>query len=35
MPEVVFGVDQYRPFCEQKALGHNRWHPDVPPVTVA
>ncbi|MFE2869031.1 formamidase [Embleya sp. NPDC059259] len=34
MPEVVFGVDQSRPFREQKALGHNRWHPDVPPVTV-
>jgi hypothetical protein len=33
MPEVVFGVDQSRPFCEQK--GRNRWHPDVPPVTVA
>ncbi|MYV97653.1 formamidase [Streptomyces sp. SID3343] len=34
MPEVVFGVDQSRPFREQAVLGHNRWHPDVPPVTV-
>jgi formamidase len=32
MPEVIFSVDQSRPFREQRVLGHNRWHPDVPPV---
>ncbi|GLY70486.1 formamidase [Amycolatopsis taiwanensis] len=35
MPEVKFSVDQSRKFAEQDVLGHNRWHPDVPPaVTV-
>lgn len=34
MPEVVFSVDQSRSFRDQAVLGHNRWHPDVPPVTV-
>ncbi|WP_277068718.1 acetamidase/formamidase family protein, partial [Saccharomonospora viridis] len=32
MPEVKFRVDQSRLFAEQEVLGHNRWHPDVPPV---
>jgi formamidase len=32
MPEVIFPVDQSKRFREQEKLGHNRWHPDVPPV---
>jgi len=32
MPEVLFSVDQSKPFREQRVLGHNRWHPDIPPV---
>lgn len=32
MPEVIYEVDQSRSFFEQKVLGHNRWHPDIPPV---
>lgn len=32
MPETVFAVDQTRSFFDQDVLGHNRWHPEVPPV---
>jgi formamidase len=32
MPEVVFSVDQALSFRDQKILGHNRWHPDIPAV---
>jgi formamidase len=32
MPEVVFGVDQALSMRDQKVPGHNRWHPDIPPV---
>jgi formamidase len=32
MPEVIYGVDQSRSFFEQQVPGHNRWHPDIPPV---
>ncbi len=32
MPELVFPLDSARPFTDQKYLGHNRWHPDIPPV---
>jgi formamidase len=35
MPEVLFSVDQSKPFREQSVRGHNRWHPDVPPVATA
>ncbi|MGI5169563.1 formamidase [Spirillospora sp. CA-253888] len=31
MPDVVFTVDQARSMRDQKAPGHNRWHPEVPP----
>ena len=31
MPENVFPLDSTTPFTEQKILGHNRWHPDIPP----
>ncbi len=35
MPEVVFPLDSSRPFTDQELVGHNRWHPDIPPaVTV-
>ncbi|GAA1523534.1 acetamidase/formamidase family protein [Actinomadura kijaniata] len=30
MPDVVFTVDQSRSMRDQKAPGHNRWHPDIP-----
>lgn len=32
MPEVIFPLDSSRPFTAQQKLGHNRWHPDIPPV---
>ena len=31
MPQNVFPLDSAKPFTEQKTLGHNRWHPDIPP----
>jgi formamidase len=35
MPEVVFPLDSAKRFTEQELVGHNRWHPDIPPaVTV-
>ncbi|MDK3258512.1 formamidase [Blastococcus capsensis] len=35
MPEVVFPLDSSRSFTDQQLVGHNRWHPDIPPaVTV-
>jgi len=30
MPEVVFPLDSQKKFTEQRIVGHNRWHPDVP-----
>jgi formamidase len=30
MPEVVFPLDSKKRFTEQRLVGHNRWHPDVP-----
>jgi len=30
MPEVVFPLDSARKFTDQKIVGHNRWHPDIP-----
>ena len=30
MPEVVFPLDSAKRFTEQKYVGHNRWHPDIP-----
>src|SRR3954469_18761597 len=30
MPDVVFPLDSTKKFTEQKYLGHNRWHPDIP-----
>ena len=34
MPEVIFSVDRDLsvPMSEQAMPGHNRWHPDIPPV---
>ena len=32
MPETLFEVDLNKPMTEQSVLGHNRWHPDIPPV---
>ncbi len=35
MPDVVFPLDSTKKFVDQEKLGHNRWHPDIPPaVTV-
>src|SRR5882757_10088504 len=30
MPEDVFPLDSQKRFTEQRIVGHNRWHPDVP-----
>ncbi|MEU6205230.1 formamidase [Micromonospora musae] len=32
MPEVIFSLDSTKRFTEQEKIGHNRWHPDIPPV---
>ncbi|MFC0506939.1 formamidase [Micromonospora costi] len=32
MPEVIFALDSTKKFTEQEKIGHNRWHPDIPPV---
>ncbi|MFD2674862.1 formamidase [Gulosibacter bifidus] len=32
MPENLFPLDSSKPFTEQEKLGHNRWHPEIPPV---
>lgn len=35
MPDVVFPLDSTKRFTEQTIVGHNRWHPEIPPaVTV-
>jgi len=31
MPKVVFPLDSSKSFEDQKIVGHNRWHPDIPP----
>ena len=30
MPQVVFPLDSSKKFTDQKIVGHNRWHPDIP-----
>jgi len=30
--ETLFNVDLTKPWSQQKVLGHNRWHPDIPSV---
>lgn len=32
MPEVLFPLDSTKKFRDQEKVGHNRWHPDIPPV---
>jgi formamidase len=32
MPEVLFPLDSTKRFADQEKVGHNRWHPDIPPV---
>ncbi|KAB1504091.1 acetamidase/formamidase family protein [Corynebacterium sp. 320] len=32
MPQNIFPLDSTKPFTDQEKLGHNRWHPDIPPV---
>lgn len=32
MPTNLFPLDSNKPFTEQQQCGHNRWHPDIPPV---
>jgi len=32
MPEVVFPLDSTKKFTDQVKVGHNRWHPEIPPV---
>ena len=31
MPEVIFPLDSTKKFEDQQKVGHNRWHPDIPP----
>ncbi|HLQ84528.1 MAG TPA: formamidase [Salinisphaeraceae bacterium] len=31
MPKQLFPLDSSKPFTDQKILGHNRWHPEIPP----
>ena len=32
MPELLFPLDSHKKFEDQKIVGHNRWHPEIPPV---
>jgi formamidase len=32
MPKTLFPLDNTKKFTEQKIIGHNRWHPDIPAV---
>ncbi|WP_104164524.1 formamidase [Arthrobacter sp. SX1312] len=32
MPDVIFPLDSSRKFEDQEKIGHNRWHPEIPPV---
>lgn len=32
MPQNLFPLDSTKTFPEQENVGHNRWHPDIPPV---
>jgi formamidase len=32
MPEQLFPLDSGRRFEDQEKVGHNRWHPEIPPV---
>lgn len=32
MPKQLFPLDSTKPFTEQEKMGHNRWHPDIPPM---
>ncbi len=32
MPEVLFPLDSSKKFEDQEKIGHNRWHPEIPPV---
>ena len=31
MPQNLFPLDNTKKFTDQKHVGHNRWHPDIPP----
>ena len=30
MPQVIFPLDSTKSFTDQKYVGHNRWHPEIP-----
>ncbi|NYD67000.1 formamidase [Agromyces atrinae] len=32
MPDVLFPLDSSKKFEDQEKVGHNRWHPEIPPV---
>ena len=32
MPKTIFPINLSKPMAEQELVGHNRWHPEVPPV---
>ena len=32
MPAKIFSLDSSKKFEDQEKIGHNRWHPDIPPI---
>jgi formamidase len=32
MPQTLFKMNLSKPMAEQEVRGHNRWHPDIPPI---
>ncbi|HSP75261.1 MAG TPA: formamidase [Cryobacterium sp.] len=32
MPKKIFSLDSNKKFADQEKLGHNRWHPEIPPI---
>ncbi len=32
MPKTLFPINLKKPMSEQDLVGHNRWHPEIPPV---
>jgi acetamidase/formamidase len=32
VPELIFPLDSNKRFTDQAEIGHNRWHPEIPPV---
>ena len=34
MPELLYPLDSTKRFTDQEKVGHNRWHPEIPPVVM-